>query len=147
MVEMVRQTVRRIPSGIFTVEPPTCPPLTARERSALIRILGQSSDDAKLAPRRKAALDAYLDVLSTPPLIPDEVITAARALIRVWAEVGQAKQPELKAKDPTVRPQTKRHRTQPIFAKLLDLDPNVEACTEQLSPVGLTNVFEQFGYR
>lgn len=133
----------RVPTVLFKVDTPTNPPLTVRERTALIRILGLSSDDASLEPRRKAALDAYIEVLSSPPLVPDEVLSAARALIRTWAEVGTA------ARAPAFGRAHARSasKSPPIFAKLLDIDPSATGRTETMSPQAMTHVFERYGYR
>lgn len=138
----------RVPTVPCKVDTPTNPPLSARERAALIRILGISSDEPGLEPRRKAALDAYIEVLSSPPLVPDEVLSAARALIRTWAEVGTAARPRT-TRPPRAKPSLRRRsdeRSPPIFATLLELDPNVTARTETMSPQAMTNVLERYGY-
>lgn len=64
-------------------------PLSERERSALFRILASSTRGRPhLHPRQRAALDAYAEILASPPFTEHEVLSAARAVIRVWAEVG-----------------------------------------------------------
>lgn len=121
-------------------------PLSARERAALIRILGISSQDGHvLESRRKAALDAYLEILSRPPLDPVEVVAVARALIRVWAEVGTARRPAPIRETPSGGPLS-ASRSNAIFATLLDPETNVTSRTETMSPMALTDVFERFGY-
>lgn len=64
-------------------------PLSERERSALFRILASSTRGRPhLHPRQRAALDAYAEILASPPFTEREVLSAARDVIRVWAEVG-----------------------------------------------------------
>jgi hypothetical protein len=88
---------------------PSLVPLSTKERSALIRILGASKEEGvRLAPRQRAALDAYADILSAPPLSQEDVVRAARAMIKVWADVGQAK--------------LARWRSVAVEARLLDLE-------------------------
>ncbi len=118
-------------------------PLSAHERTALIQILGASAQDAQtLGSRQRAALDAYLFVLSHPPLDPREVLAAARALIRTWAEVRVANSPIA----PLPRKPSER-RSAAIQATLLDQEVCVSDGTEQLSPMALSAVFESYGYR
>src|SRR5262245_16653523 len=113
-------------------------PLSAHERTALIRILGVSAQDPRqLQPRQKAALDAYLFVLSQPPLDAAEVLSSARALIRTWAEVREAARPR--------KPSEVRSRA--ILATLVDPSVDASSGTEQLSPMALTAVLESYGYR
>jgi hypothetical protein len=84
-------------------------PLSPKERAALIRILGASQEEGvALAPRQRAALDAYVDILSSPPLCQDDVVRAARAMIRVWADVGLSR--------------LERQRKMAIEAELLDIE-------------------------
>jgi hypothetical protein len=86
-------------------------PLSPRERSALHRILAASSRGRlDLEPRQRAALDAYAEILSTPPIEEAEVVVAARAVIRVWAE-GES------------RPKAQPRRRTYIPAILLDPTP------------------------
>jgi hypothetical protein len=110
----------------------------------VLQILGASTRHTNdLRPRQKAALDAYLFVLSQPPLDPVEVLASARALIRTWAEVSEAERVPLVRK-----PSQKRARA--IDATLLDLQEMPESPnegTEQLTPLGLNMVLESYGYR
>jgi len=117
-------------------------PLSDHERNTVLRILGASTrHTTDLKPRQKAALDAYLFVLSRPPLDPVEVLASARALIRTWAEVsGVTDRVPLSR-----RPSEKRARA--IEATLLDEPESPTEGTEQLSPMGLTAVFDSYGYR
>jgi hypothetical protein len=65
-------------------------PLSAHERSALFRILASSTRGRpNLHPRQRAALDAYAEILASPPFAEGEVLNAARAVIRVWSEVRE----------------------------------------------------------
>ena len=100
-------------------------PLSQRERSLLLRILSASTrDKTGLGPRQRAALDAYSEILSTPPVSPIDVVRAARAMIRIWGDPRR---------DPRV-PAPKRIKRGPSFiAELLDLDEQLVA--PQLSPL------------
>lgn len=69
-------------------------PLSPRERSQLHRILLTSTRGRPhLHPRQRAALDAYAEILASPPFTEDEVISTARAVIRVWEEVSAMSSP------------------------------------------------------
>jgi uncharacterized protein (DUF2236 family) len=116
-------------------------PLSADERTALLRILGASvRESPALQSRQRAALDAYLYVLSQPPLDPQEVLDSARALIRTWAEVKEATQPPLPRK-----PSERRRRV--IAATLLDPPVTESAHTEQMSPMAISDVLDSYGFR
>jgi hypothetical protein len=111
--------------------------LSADERTALLRILGASARSTQgLRSRQKAALDAYLYVLSQPPLEPIEVLAAARALIRTWDEVKEA-QPR--------KPSEVRRRI--IDAILLDPVVLEGAGTEQMTPMAIRDVLDSYGMR
>ena len=116
-------------------------PLSDHERLALIRILALSVQDPHvLQPRQKAALDAYLCVLSQPPLDAIEVLSAARALIRTWAQVSEAARTA-----PARKPSDKRANAIP--ATLLDDPVTVSDGTDQLSPLAMNAVLDSYGYR
>jgi hypothetical protein len=107
-----------LPTSMFGGEGP----LSQRERSALLRILSASTrDKTGLGPRQRAALDAYSEILSTPPVSPIDVVRAARAMIRIWG-------------DPLV-PKPKQFKRGPSFiAELLDLDDE-QVVAPQISPL------------
>jgi hypothetical protein len=116
-------------------------PLSEQERITVLRILGAATQQTQgLAPRQKAALDAYLFVLGRPPLDPAEVLASARALIRTWAEVAEAAPKPLARK-----PSESRRRV--ILATLLDEPVNQSDGTEQLTPMALNAVLDSYGYR
>jgi hypothetical protein len=80
------------------------PPLSERERSALYRILASSTRGRpNLEPRQRAALDAYAEIIASPPLEELAVVHAARAVIRVWADLNvAAKAPQKRRYFPAV---------------------------------------------
>jgi hypothetical protein len=115
-------------------------PLSRRERTALVRILTMSSRDHRsLAPRQRAALDAYASVLSSPPLAQGDVVSAARSMIRIWAEIGAAVRSKAKS---AVRAR------KVIPAELLDLDDVIveprltERCQPRLTTARARDPFE-----
>lgn len=80
--------------GSFAAVTRSDPPLSAREKSALFRILAASTRGRpNLEPRQRAALDAYAEILASPPIEEHEVVNAARAVIRVWSELHVAPKP------------------------------------------------------
>jgi hypothetical protein len=105
-------------------------PLTARERTELYRILSASTRGRpQLHPRQRAALDAYAELIASPPFSESEVVSAARAVIKVWSEVAR---PVVSAKKRLI-PAVLLDLEEPPFVDLtIDLLPSmvIEAATE-----------------
>ncbi len=89
-------------------------PLDATERTQLFRILSDVvARGVGFAPRKRMALEAYVEVLTSAPFSPGDVALAARAVLRAWNT------PAFVA-------------SEMILAELLELPPS--AMTQPLSP-------------
>jgi hypothetical protein len=89
----------------------------------LVRILAVSGRAGlNFSGRQHTALEAYVESLSSPPVGREDVLRAARALIRVWAE--SACSPK---------------RSRAIEAILLDLEIDDVDRTEQMVPSAISS--------